>query len=367
MTNSNLFKYYPKSEPPFDGNGRQNIYLPSPNLNRRRYSVLSTVLFFNFLLKLLFFKIFYCFFSSSKNDEISNKIELEIRILDGILKLLNAICNNNGGGSNNLSALNGSGQISQNQPQSFVSGILPTNSSNHSSNAISNILNNALSSAANDQNKFMAAGLAIAAAIMSNVKSADSSSSASSSYALVVNGSNSGAANCSSCSNSNTLNAKSSLMSLQSDLNSHSSFENNQIYQILSACKCLFVSHRKISIYMHLKQLDEEGGGRVADDDEEEDNLSELDECQMNESVARDESSIRLDPTIKLMLSDIRIPLSWKWSDHQRALKSSDTSSLSKYVTFAVIYLGNMVYDTQLITNVDASMTEICFNESFVL
>lgn len=289
--------------------------------------------------------------------------------MDGILKLLNAICNNNNiSVGSNFSALNVQNiQLTQ-LP---TNGILPTNSSNNASNAISNILNNTLNNSLNDQNKFTNAGLAIAAAIMTSSSLSSSSNAKSSDSYAIINCPN-GAVNCSSSltssNNSNNLNlAKSSLIGLQSELNSYSSFENNQIYQILSACKCLFVSHRKISIYMHLKQLDEQNDGHIEND---EDNLSELDECQMSESNLRDdiaESSVRLDPTIKLMLSDIRIPLSWKWSDHQRALKNSDTSSISKYVTFAVIYLGNMVYDTQLITNVDASMTEICFNETFVL
>lgn len=39
----------------------------------------------------------------------------------------------------------------------------------------------------------------------------------------------------------------------------------------------------------------------------------------------------------------------------------------SKFAIFAVIYLGNMVYDTQLLSNIDASVTDISFNETFVL
>jgi hypothetical protein len=39
----------------------------------------------------------------------------------------------------------------------------------------------------------------------------------------------------------------------------------------------------------------------------------------------------------------------------------------SKFAAFALIYSGNMVYDTQLMVNVDATMTEMSFNETFVL
>lgn len=39
----------------------------------------------------------------------------------------------------------------------------------------------------------------------------------------------------------------------------------------------------------------------------------------------------------------------------------------SKFATFAIIYLGNMIYDTQLISNIDASLTDIGFNETLIL
>ena len=38
-----------------------------------------------------------------------------------------------------------------------------------------------------------------------------------------------------------------------------------------------------------------------------------------------------------------------------------------KFAAFAIIYLGNMIYDTQLLSNIDACMTDISFNETFIL
>jgi hypothetical protein len=163
---------------------------------------------------IIFLKIF---FFPLKDDELNNKIDLEIRILDGILKLLNAI------------------SIKQ-QHQT---------SSTHQ----------------NDQN------------------------------------------------------------SIQIDSN---------LVQILNACKCLFVSHRKLAIYMNSPLFNQ------------------------------------YEQHQKLYLDNIRIPLAWKWTDYMRAQKNSENVS-SKFVTFALIYVGNCIYDTDLLTNIDATMTEINFKEKFVL
>ena len=38
----------------------------------------------------------------------------------------------------------------------------------------------------------------------------------------------------------------------------------------------------------------------------------------------------------------------------------------TKYAVFALIWVGNMIYDTQLTTNIDATCTDISFNENFI-
>ena len=63
------------------------------------------------------------------------------------------------------------------------------------------------------------------------------------------------------------------------------------VIQILTACKCLFVSHRKIAIYLN----------------NSEPSTTTIDNNQMG----------------KLYLSNIRIPLSWKWADYIKASKNS--------------------------------------------
>lgn len=108
---------------------------------------------------------------------------------------------------------------------------------------------------------------------------------------------------------------------------------DSNLVQILTACKCLFVSHRKLAIYMNSPLA-----------------------IQFHERNQQQ----------KLYLDNIRIPLAWKWTDYMRAQKNSENIS-SKFVTFALIYVGNCIYDTDLLTNVDATMTEISFKEKFVL
>jgi hypothetical protein len=64
--------------------------------------------------------------------------------------------------------------------------------------------------------------------------------------------------------------------------------------QLLNTCKCLFVSHRKIAIYLndlHKRPLTRADGSRVEDN--------------------------------RVCLSNIRVPLSWKYNDYLKATKNS--------------------------------------------
>ncbi|CAF0791577.1 unnamed protein product [Brachionus calyciflorus] len=285
-----------------------SLCLPSPKLNKRyRYSVLPS------------------------NEELNNKIDLEIRILDGILKLLNAICSNT--------------NIISNSSQSNS----PNNS--YSSNTLSpsitasSLINNLDVSNIDDLNKCSAVGAQIAAALASNKITNESSQIQSENPAFDAN-----------------------------------SPEYNHVIQILTACKCLFVSHRKIAIFLQnlqeiekksLKGYDSLNISQDMMEDIENRNhnsilLSALDvSASINKnSTFMSERSIDLE-TCKLVLSDIRIPLSWKWTDYVKASKNSESVNC-KFATFAVIFLGNMIYDTQLLSNIDASVTDINFQESFV-
>lgn len=275
--------------------------------------------------------------------------------MDGILKLLNAICSTNPSHSLNqpsssLTNVNSLGS-SLNVASSIGSGGGSSNiSSSFSSMSVASMLINNLDiSPTDDTNRCSLAGAEIARAIM-NVTPTEQNS-----YASSNNNIN---------SNNNTTNNNSD----QSDF--------NQINQILSACKCLYVSHRKISIYLqNLQELEKLTGKKKHLSSNDILNLSLLD-SEMTDSVIKnslledDENSAprratmgpmlkksiiaqaKLQPftkvntnvitstkkvnapiklhndvltiqTTKIMLKDIRIPLSWKYSDHLKAIKNS--------------------------------------------
>jgi hypothetical protein len=240
-----------------------------------------------------------------KNEELNNKIDLEIRILDGILKLLNAICLS----PITSSLANSTLQLGSNQSVTINN---LTSNSNSSQSALSVLISTFEPAKCNDANKCAALGAAIAAAVISN-KSINENSTSSSSI------------NTSSTTVSN-------LTSFES-----SSAESNHIFQILTACKCLFVSHRKIAIYLEnlneIETINKKMSLNDSNEEEEENNeninISGEKDANANQSEVFSDSikssndgSLIAD-SCKLMLSDLRVPLSWKWNDYLKASKNS--------------------------------------------
>ncbi|KAL5022591.1 hypothetical protein ScPMuIL_001746 [Solemya velum] len=60
-------------------------------------------------------------------------------------------------------------------------------------------------------------------------------------------------------------------------------------------------------------------------------------------------------------MSDIRIPLMWKDTDHFK-----NKGDYRRYAVFCLLKIGTEIYDTSLITNVDRSMTDISFEDVIV-
>ena len=286
---------------------------------------------------------------------MNNKIDLEIRILDGILKLLNAICSAN--------------PQAPNQPSlNTVNNLNSLSSSNASNITFSNaslMITNLDVGTTDDVNKCAQIGAEIAAALMSNKMPSEQQSQ-------------------------------------QINTNNINEAEFNHIFQILSACKCLYVSHRKISIYLHnLQELEKRTSGKkkhlsssdilklttdLKDEDEnsvpksatigpliKKNTNKPFSKINFNSSVKKSEAPVvklQVDvlsiETMKLMLKDIRFPLIWKYSDHIKAIKNSGIFLVTKnrtelklinfiikeninqkFATFAIIHLGNMIYDTR--------------------
>lgn len=201
---------------------------------------------------------------------MNNKIDLEIRILDGILKLLNAIC---------VSYPSMPANLLSNSSSSFCKPGSDKNTSTQStpSNSSIDLLK------FNDKSRCFNDGAAIAASMISNKDYSDS--------LIQCNGSNS------SCSNNSSLFCNSPTLCAHT-------------FQILTVCKCLFVSHRKIAIY--LNNLNETRENR----NKRNDRISFI-----HSKNIINLKSIDLE-TCKLMLGNLRIPLTWKWSDHLKASKN---------------------------------------------
>jgi len=268
---------------------------------------------------------------------------LEIRILDGTLKLLNAICSANSSSlfQNANNSLNPTGPLGAfNTGNSTLS-----TSSYHPSLSSTVLINNLDLTNYDDTSKFNEAGAAIAAAIINSSDSTLSSFSSTASF------------------------ASSSKNSLSNEL---SSIEYNHIFQILNACKCLFVSHRKIAIYLQNLQAikekashnglnssydlptghngkaeslnstmsTENGSMTSASCSSSFDALvvsSKLMSCNSVEGISID--------TCKLMLSDIRIPLSWKYTDHLKATKSSGRNFRIRFSLFKINSQSRVLFE----------------------
>lgn len=63
----------------------------------------------------------------------------------------------------------------------------------------------------------------------------------------------------------------------------------------------------------------------------------------------------------KVGITDIRIPLMWKDSDHFK-----NKGDHRRYVVFCLLKIGTEIYDTTLIKDVDRSMTDITFEDAIV-
>lgn len=112
--------------------------------------------------------------------------------------------------------------------------------------------------------------------------------------------------------------------------NNHAAHSNldPHFIQILTACKCLFVSHRKIAIYL--------GNGAANCTNQRQRVTQIIDDSNADTSSCSTASSSTCLSTYeageKLYLSNIRIPLSWKWSDYLKASKNS--GKLIKLIIF---------------------------------
>lgn len=77
----------------------------------------------------------------------------------------------------------------------------------------------------------------------------------------------------------------------------------------------------------------------------------------------RDRDTIaRAKPTGKISLSEIRMPLMWRDSDHFK-----NKGDHRRFAVFCLLKIGTEIYDTSLFCPVDRNNTDISFNDVMIL
>ncbi|XP_032551588.1 rhotekin-2 isoform X1 [Chiroxiphia lanceolata] len=109
--------------------------------------------------------------------------------------------------------------------------------------------------------------------------------------------------------------------------------------QLLRAVKSLMVCNARIRAYR--TQLQSHAG--------------EPDPCRAAEQSSENGTKDRVACRAKVAISDIRIPLMWKGSDH-----FSNKEKSQRYAVFCLFRMGAEVFDTE-VTIVDKAITDICF------
>ncbi|NWR86163.1 RTKN2 protein, partial [Furnarius figulus] len=109
--------------------------------------------------------------------------------------------------------------------------------------------------------------------------------------------------------------------------------------QLLRAVKNLLVCNARIRAYR--AQLQSQTG--------------ELNPCRPEEHSSENGTKDRVACRAKVAISDIRIPLMWKDSDH-----FSNKEKSQRYAVFCLFRMGAEVFDTE-VTIVDKATTDICF------
>ena len=72
--------------------------------------------------------------------------------------------------------------------------------------------------------------------------------------------------------------------------------------------------------------------------------------------------SARRPHLARLCVSDVRMPLIWKEEDHFR-----NRGDFRRFAVFCLVRVGTDIFDTTLVNPVDRSMTDVCFDDVFVL
>lgn len=111
--------------------------------------------------------------------------------------------------------------------------------------------------------------------------------------------------------------------------------------QSLEAAKSLLTSNERVSAYM-----------------------TELQRRKTSERPAVNEriDGLSVEPSnARVAVSDIRMPLIWKDTDHFK-----NKGDYRRFAVFCLLKIGTEIYDTTMVSNIDRSMTDVSFDDAIV-
>lgn len=113
--------------------------------------------------------------------------------------------------------------------------------------------------------------------------------------------------------------------------------------QMLEAAKNLLTSNERTTAYM--AELERRKRDRTID-----------------LSTAITKSTLKPKATAKVSLSEIRMPLMWRDTDHFK-----NKGDHRRFAVFCLVKIGTDIYDTSLLCPVDRSLTDVSFNDAILL
>lgn len=149
------------------------------------------------------------------------------------------------------------------------------------------------------------------------------------------------------CNNAKNAAPKSMVFSSGSSSSSSATSPHNT--QMLEAAKNLLTSNERMTAYMaelQRRKKDRSTNGSAA--------------VAGNDTKLRSGASVR--PTGRVSLSEIRMPLMWRDTDHFK-----NKGDHRRFAVFCLAKIDTEIYDTSLLCPVDRNATDISFNDAILL
>lgn len=126
--------------------------------------------------------------------------------------------------------------------------------------------------------------------------------------------------------------------------------------QILEAAKNLLTSNERMTAYMAELQR------RKRDRSEPSGKYTTPSTQSSTASSSAAAAAAKQKATAKVSLSEMRMPLMWRDSDHFK-----NKGDHRRFAVFCLVRIGTEIFDTSLLCPVDRSLTDITFNDAILL